>query len=293
MKKIAVFYGGKLNSKVKALKIAADREAVGLDLINYREVGFRASNKKVGVFLGEGRNLEDYGVVFFRSAKNHWEEVSIIVDTVDERVAVVDPVIKRGRPSDICKIYQMRCLTKSGLRTPKTVMGDLRWLRENSSNLFKYPMILKGSRGDRRSQVFKFYREVDWDERWEACLCKEKQEGQRYMLQEYIENNEDYRVMVVGDKVLGVMKRAVGENERLKNVFSQVELPKKATDLAAKAARVCGVAIAGVDLVYKQGEEEPLFWEVNKTPNYSRFMEVTGIDVAGEIVKYLASLVRK
>jgi glutathione synthase/RimK-type ligase-like ATP-grasp enzyme len=118
---------------------------------------------------------------------------------------------------------------------------------------------------------------------------KVKNEGQIYMLQEYLENTEDFRVMVVGDKVLGVMKRAVGDNERLKNVFTRVELPQKDLDLAVEAARACGIKIAGVDMVYEKGNEVPLFWEVNKTPNYSRFQEVTGIDVPREIVRHLAS----
>jgi len=33
-----------------------------------------------------------------------------------------------------------------------------------------------------------------------------------------------------------------------------------------------------------------LFFEANRTPNYTRFVEVTGIDVASEVVKFLANL---
>lgn len=289
MKKIGVFFGGKLNSKVEALKIAAEGEGVELDLINFKEVGYEIKDGVVIVKLGEDRKLSDYKVIFFRTAKNHWEKIAVIVDAIDKETMVIDPIVRGGRPTDICKLHQIKELAKNGLRVPKTVMGDLRWLRENARKLFNYPMILKGSRGDRRSQVIKLYEDKDWEKRWEECLEKVKNEGQIYMLQEYLENTEDFRVMVVGDKVLGVMKRAVGENDRLKNVFSKVELPDKDLKLAVEAARACGIKIAGVDLVYEKGNEVPLFWEVNKTPNYSRFMEVTGIDVPREIVRHLAS----
>ena len=42
----------------------------------------------------------------------------------------------------------------------------------------------------------------------------------------------------------------------------------------------------------KEGEKEPYFWEVNRAPNYDRFEQVTGINVAEEIVKYLASFLK-
>jgi glutathione synthase/RimK-type ligase-like ATP-grasp enzyme len=73
--------------------------------------------------------------------------------------------------------------------------------------------------------VFKFFNDASWDKGWEVFCEREINEGQRYMLQEYIVNTEDYRVMVLGDKVLGVMKRATGENPLLKNVFTKTELP--------------------------------------------------------------------
>lgn len=289
MKKIGVFFGGKLNRKVEALKLAAEAEKVDLDLINYKEVGYQINGGKITIKLGENRNLDDYKVIFFRTAKKHWEKITVLVDAIDKGTVVVDPIVKGGRPTDICKVHQIKELAKNGLRVPKTVMGDLRWLRQNAGKLFNYPMILKGSRGDRRSQVIKLFGDGDWDKRWPEYLDKIKNEGQIYMLQEYLENTEDFRVMVVGNKVLGVMKRAVGENERLKDVFSRVELPEKDLLLAVKAAKVCGIEIAGVDMVYEKGNETPLFWEVNKTPNYSRFEEVTGIDVSREIVRHLAS----
>lgn len=289
MKKIGVFYGGKFNFKVEALREAAEAEKIEMDFIHFKEVGYEIEDGKVTVKLGGERKLSDYKVIFFRTAKKHWEKIAVIVDGLDKDTMVVDPIVKGGRPTDICKVHQIKVLAKNGLRVPKTVMGDLKWLRKNASKLFNYPMILKGSQGDRRTQVIKLFNDKDWEKRWEECLDKVKNEGQIYMLQEYLENTEDFRVMVVGEKVLGVMKRAVGENERLKNVFTKVELPQKDLKLAVEAAKACGIKIAGVDLVYEKGNEVPLFWEVNKTPNYSRFAQVTGIDVSREIVRHLAS----
>lgn len=290
--KIAIFYGGKLTDKIGDLVEAGKKLGVMVEAISYDEIYLDSKEKTNGkmlVKLKSGKNIGDYGVIYFKLVKHYREEANLIIDSVDENVRIVDTVIKRGRPTDFCKIHQMKAMIDNGLNVPRWVMGRLDYLRYEAVKKFNYPLILKGSQGDRRTQVFKFFSDISWDKGWEVFRNREKTEGQRYMLQEYIVNTEDYRVMILGEKVLGVMKRAVGENERLKNVFSKAELPQYVLDKAIKAAKVCEIDIAGVDVVFKNREKEPYFWEVNRAPNYDRFMEVTGIDVAREIVEYLAS----
>lgn len=295
MKKIAIFYGGKLTDKIKELVEAGKKIGVVVEAVSYEEVCLdsdKLKDGKLSVILKSGKKLSDYGVIYFKIVKHYKEESSLVVDGVSEKVKIVDSVLRRGRSTDFCKIHQMKALADNGLNIPRLVMGRLDYLRYEAVKKFNYPLILKGSQGDRRTQVFKFFSDISWDKGWEVFKNRETMEGQRYMIQEYIENKEDYRVMVVGDKVLGVMKRATGENERLKNVFTKTELPDYVLDRAIKAAKVCEIDIAGVDVVFKKGEKEPYFWEVNRAPKYDRFMEVTGVDVPGEIVKYLTSFLK-
>ena len=69
------------------------------------------------------------------------------------------------------------------------------------------------------------------------------------------------------------------------------ELPEEIKQLAVKAAKVCGLAVAGVDVAFRNFDmTRPVIWEVNKGPQFKGFMAATGIDVPMEIVKYLASL---
>ena len=293
--KIAIFYGGKLSGKVKEFVMAGEKLGGGVDAINYSEIYLDSEEKSNGKMLikfKSGKKLEDYGVIYFKFVKHYREEASLIIDCIDSDVKVIDSVLKRGRPSDFCKIHQMKAMIDSGLNVPRLVMGRLEYLRYEAVKKFNYPLILKGSQGDRRSQVFKFFNDSSWDKGWEVFCEREVNEGQRYMLQEYVVNTEDYRVMVMGDKVLGVMKRATGDNPLLKNVFTKAELPDYVLKKAILASKVCEIEVAGVDVVFKEGEKEPYFWEVNRAPNYDRFMEVTGIDVSEEIVKYLASFLK-
>lgn len=294
--KIAIFYGGKLSEKVSEFVEAGEKLGIGVDAISYNEIyldSLKKSKGKMVVRFISGKRLEDYGVVYFKFVKHYREEASLIMDCIDDDVRIVDSVLRRGRPTDFCKIHQMKAMIDAGLNVPRLVMGRLKYLRYEAVKKFEYPLILKGSQGDRRSQVFKFFSDASWDKGWDVFCEREINEGQRYMIQEYIVNAEDYRVMVLGDKVLGVMKRATGENPLLKNVFTKTELPDYVLEKAIAAARACEIEVAGVDVVFKEGVKEPYFWEVNRAPNYDRFEQVIGINVADEIVKYLASLLTK
>lgn len=286
--KIIVFGGNVKGSKFLELKEAADKLNVDLELVSYKQMSYETENGKI---LIDGKKIKDYDVYFFRNTKKYWEEVSLILDNIDKNKIVVDPIVRSGRPSDVCKAYQMLILSQAGLPVPRSIYGSLHYLKKIAVKRFEFPLILKGSRGDRRRQVFKIYGKEDFKKWTDELRNLEKNGENKYMLQEYIVNKEDFRVMVLGDKVLGVMRRGIGDNPRLKNVFEKTDLPENVKQLAIEAAKKCGIWIAGVDVVFRDNNmDKPLFFEVNRTPNYTRFVEVTGIDVASEVVKFLANL---
>ncbi|MFA5749802.1 MAG: hypothetical protein WC895_01080 [Candidatus Shapirobacteria bacterium] len=286
--KIVIFGGNIKSDKLVELKMAAEKLQIQLDLVAYKQVSFET---ETGEVLIGGEKMKDYDVYFFRNTKNYWEEVNLITSQLDENKIIVDPMVREGRPSDACKAHQMLILSQAGLPVPKSIYGGLEYLKKEAIKKFEFPLIIKGSRGDRRRQVFKIYGKEDFDVKWEELKLIEKSGENKYMLQEYIVNTEDFRVMVLGDKVLGVMRRAIGENPRLKNNFEKTDLPENIKKLAIEAAKICGIMVAGVDVVFRDNDiNKPLFFEVNKTPNYNRFMEVTKINVAEEVVKFLANL---
>lgn len=286
--KIVVFGGNVKGSKFLELKEAAENLKIDLELISYKQLSYET---EIGKILIDGSEMKDYDVYFFRNTKKYWEEVSLILDNIDKNKIVVDPIVRSGRPGDVCKAYQMLVLSQAGLPVPRSIYGSLSYLKKEAVKRFEFPMIIKGSRGDRRRQVFKVYGKDDFKKWTEELKELEKNGENKYMLQEYIVNKEDFRVMVLGDKVLGVMRRGIGDNPRLKNVFEKTDLPESVKKLAVEAAKKCGIWIAGVDVVFRDDDmTKPLFFEVNRTPNYTRFVEVTHIDVASEVVKFLANL---
>jgi len=322
--KIAIFFGGKITQHLVLVKKAAKKMGEEVDFVSYNNVCFETETGKISL---RGKDVNDYDVLFFRTTGKHWEEVDLIINSIKrDDMVVVDPLVRYGKPSYACKAWQMLKLKEAGIDVPKSVYGSLWYLyevmaRNCDSNErvfstgeaarqaqsqekileggyeFSFPIILKGSGGDRGTRVFKADNLKELEKLVRKLRKSETEEGKRYLLQEYIPNDGDFRVLVLGEKVLGVMKRSSQNKDEFRNNYSAggavevADLPEEIKQLAVKAAKVCGLAVAGVDVAFRSFDvNKPVIWEVNKGPQFKGFMKATGIDVPKEIVKYLVSL---
>ncbi len=117
------------------------------------------------------------------------------------------------------------------------------------------------------------------------------------LLQEFIKesNGEDIRAFVVGNKVVAAMKRTGVEGEFRSNVHrggstENVRLTAKEKKMALRAAFHLGLPVAGVDMI--RSSRGPLLIEVNASPGLQGIEEATGVNIAGEIIKFLEKNVR-
>jgi ribosomal protein S6--L-glutamate ligase len=69
-----------------------------------------------------------------------------------------------------------------------------------------------------------------------------------------------------------------------------VRLTAEQTDLALRAARAVGCPVAGVDLLPGPNGEWYVL-EVNAVPGWRALAPVTGVDVAAELLRFLAASV--
>jgi RimK family alpha-L-glutamate ligase len=306
MNKIAIFYGGKLTDHLVMVKKAAKKLGADLKLFSYNQVMFNSDNVKIklrdglskSLINGKDYSLDYFDVLFFRTAKKHWQEVSWIVDEAKSLgKIIVDPVVTSARPTDACKAYQLIHLVENKIPVPKTLYGSLWYLFEEAPKFVGFPMVIKGSGGHRGGSVYKVNNVEELEKVIRELRPIEKEEGRRYLAQEFIQNSGDYRVIVLGDKVLGAMKRSAQLKDEFRNNYSAggkielAELDEETKKLCVRAAKAVGLWIAGVDLVFRNDDKtKPMFWEVNRGPQFWGFMKATGIDVPAEIVKFLVSL---
>ena len=112
------------------------------------------------------------------------------------------------------------------------------------------------------------------------------------LIQKYIEesNGEDIRIFVVGHKIVASMKRSSALDEFRSNVHrggstEAVTLSAKEQYIALNAAKYIGLGVAGVDLI--RSKKGPLLIEVNASPGLQGIEAATGVNIAGEIIKYV------
>lgn len=115
------------------------------------------------------------------------------------------------------------------------------------------------------------------------------------MVQEYIKEAEgsDIRCLVVGGKVVAAMKRQSRSPEEFRSnlhrggIATPTDITEEERNMAIRAAHIIGLNVAGVDIV--RSNRGPLIMEVNASPGLEGIEKTTGIDVAGEIIKFIES----
>ena len=129
-------------------------------------------------------------------------------------------------------------------------------------------------------------------------LEKRKVAARGFLVQEYIENDGDYRVMTVGYKCIGGFKRQVKEEKLILNKsqgrsVGLVEIPSEVIKTAEAAAKALKVEVAGTDLVVSKNTEEVYIIEVNEAPQFKVFERRTKINAPRMILEYCVNKFKK
>ncbi len=154
----------------------------------------------------------------------------------------------------------------------------------------KLPLIIKRDVSSKGRDVIKIENFDDLD-----IFLDKHSNVQDYLVQGFIEGGEDLRVIVLGGKAIGAMKRKALEGEFLTN-FSlggqvssyDIDQDKVAKSIAEKAAQHFCLDYVGVDLIKDRLGDWKLL-EINSTCQFKGFEESTGINVASKIIDYLCN----
>lgn len=149
-----------------------------------------------------------------------------------------------------------------------------------------YPIIVKKSESSKGKGVYKCTNKNEVI----GLLAQENLKVGELLFQECIEYQGDVRVFVVGDKVLGAMRREPEEGQWKGNVAQgakayPIEIPDSVRKLALDVVKLQNAEIRGVDIMLpKTG---PVLIETNSAPQFKGFEASTGVNVGKEIVEYI------
>jgi ribosomal protein S6--L-glutamate ligase len=187
------------------------------------------------------------------------------------------------------KLQSLQLLSRSGVDMPKTVFTNF---GEHTDEICKQvdgpPVVIKVLEGTQGIGVSL----AETIEAADAIIDANNELGTRVIIQEFIKEagGADLRAFVVGDKVVGAMKRQAQKGEFRSNLHrggtaKSITLTKIEEQTAISAAKSLGLEVCGVDLL--QSSRGPLVLEVNSSPGLEGIERATGKNIAGEIIKYI------
>lgn len=250
-----------------------------------------------GVEVYHGTELVDVDAGLLRNIGLY-----LSLDTFLKRMGVVEALASKipvvNNPASIIVTRdKWRCLLKlylSGLPVPETLVTEnpfsaMRFTREKGRVVYK-PII--GSLGLGSTLIY------DPDISFHITRSL-KNLGLPSYYQVFLEKpGYDYRIFVVGDTVIGAMKRV---SSSWKTNIAQGAGGVKVTEeeepepfkIALKATKHLGLDYAGVDVAYDLGTEKYYLLEVNAFPNWEGLRRATGVNPPDAIVEYVIMKARK
>ena len=242
------------------------------------------------------KSFEGYDLLYFWAlGKRRWEWYAasefinktygvIIVNKV-----VIDPT-ENYSPTPLISFWKQY---ENKLPFPASVLLFSNKSVEGVIDKFKFPVIVKGSTTHKGKGVFLANTKAEI----ESIIKENKEISPSFIIREFIPNDGDIRVFTVGYRAIGAMKRIPPEGDFRSNISLggrgenfDLSLRDDVRDLAEKVSEVTKTEIAGVDIILHKETNKPYILEVNPGPQFTGFEKYTGINAAGEIVKYFEEL---
>jgi RimK family alpha-L-glutamate ligase len=220
------------------------------------------------------------GILPFQLAVvRHFEEAGIPV--VNGSVAI-ETVKDKLRSSQI--------LSRAGIAIPNTML--VRWPIEDKlvSENIGFPCVIKVVTGSYGEGVHLCERKKDYKKLVE--FIENLGNKKTMIVQEYMSYRpgEDLRVLVIGGKTVGAMKRTAPEGDFRANITGggtgeHYELTPEIDFIARETAKALKLDIAGIDLLFDESGFRVC--EANSNPGFSGFEKYCGVDVADLITEYV------
>lgn len=215
-----------------------------------------------------GTKIEDYNVVYFRywgQAQGHAIAAANICRI--KGVPFIDTEVYRVGSQN--KITQYINLHETKVAIPRTLVGLGGVLSKHYKEYeFDFPFIMKSKGGTRGQSNFL----VKSKEQLDKIIADDPEDT--FILQEFLPNDGDYRVVVFGDEVKLIIERLAVEGSHLNNtsqggsarIVPLDTLPESVHYDCVRAAKFYGRQIAGVDIVQSNTDGKYYCFEVNRAP---------------------------
>jgi len=238
-----------------------------------------------------GNDIADYDVVYQRRWGGFPEHALACAIYLDKKsVPCFDSEANMAGSKN--KLTQYWRFWEAGLPFPATVFGAGEHSRSAALDRietlpFSFPMILKGVDASRGQDNYL----VQSLEELRSIYTQHPDTA--FLMQEFLPNEGDYRVIVAGNEARFAMYRTAIEGKHTNNtsqggkatLVAVSDLPKQIIDDCIMAAQVFNREFAGVDVVIRKDTGAHYFFEVNRSPQIESGKHIA--EKASVLAKYM------
>jgi len=286
--KIAFFYTAWTDSGEKLIT-AANKIGVELTPVHYSQLKIEGKKGSWEILINN-RPLKEFSLFYFRSVGDKNEHLPLLLEyAAENKIPVVDEYLnKLGGAFRKKKSTEAMVLLSSRVSYPRSVFVADREELKKIVEAENKPVIIKATGGRHGKGTFLI------QDNQQLAKALQGRSSLNFLIQEYIPNDGDYRLFLIGYKAIVGFKRQAKEEKLIldRSIGKSVvldKIPGAIAEQAQKAARVLGVEIAGIDLVIDKRNGMPVVIEVNQAPEFYVMERRTGKDIASLIIKYLKS----
>ncbi len=275
----------------------------------HRAIAFRFRDIVVEIkdeinILVRGSRLEDLvDIIFVRPIGKCSLEQAIYRMDLLHLVKHYVPVVNDPRSIEIAidKFRTLYLLALNGVKVPLTFVTENEHRIYDIRDRLPRNLIIKPLFGSRGHGVFsiKIGENLQYveDLLWRIMFYLTSMRAVLYLQEQVSEKGEDYRLFVIGDRVIAGMVRKAQRGWKTNislggRPIPLTKIPTELEELALKTCKIVECEIAGVDIV--RGDDNTLYvLEVNSQPGWRGLQECTRVNIAREIIRYLVEKAKR
>lgn len=230
-------------------------------------------------------------IIWRSSSLDKFAERTTFLNLIKNKIIINHAIVKH--PFLANKFFQQKyfennseieCIPTFKFKTKKDFLSAI------SRKEIRLPVIIKPDSGSQGKNIILAKSKRD--------IKKLEDNLEKYTIQKFIDNQGDYRVLMLGGKMLGVIKRTAGQNSFLNNLaqggsaerITDPTILEKLHQIASKVASTFDLTFCGVDIIYDIKQKKYYFLEVNTVPEWRGFQKTTGVKVAEGIIELCVNL---
>ena len=263
------------NNAFDWMEESALKNGISIDIVFSDDLIILNNNIKTEfIYSGKSLKLPDFVIM-----RDYNYTISMQLESLDIRVINSTRSMFNSRN----KAVTARLLVKNNVSTPKFLYSK----EKNYGFIHDYfdgkKFVMKENEGSQGKGVYLIENEEDYDNAYRM--------NQEYFYQEFIEFSRgmDIRSYVLGDKVLGCVKRisdtGFKSNYSLGGRVESFELNDSIKEISLKATKALGLDFCGIDLLFTR--DSFTVCEVNGNAGFRTITQVSDIDIPMELFKWV------